>query len=101
MNIIRERVLNSITPYVDFSEHKDLIAFCVSAECFYDFKDDDNKITADFNEVIVIVEKDWLFNYMNINDPLHYLCNEYTSDDAITWFDEAIMHNKVVMVSFN
>lgn len=28
MNAVRERILLDITPYKDFVEHKDLIAFC-------------------------------------------------------------------------
>ena len=101
MNAVRERILIDMTPYKNFSEHKDLISFCVSSESFMDYEDEDNGIKADFNEVIVIVEKDWLFNYMDVENPLHYLQNEYTSEDSIDWFDEALRQNKVVIVGFN
>lgn len=101
MNIVRERILLGITEYKEFAEHKDLISFCVCSECFMDCEDEDNGIEADFSEVIVIVEKDWLFDYMAMENPLEYLQNEYTSDDSIDWFDEAIRHNKVVMVGFS
>lgn len=101
MNAIRERILVDITPYKNFAEHKDLISFCVSSESFMDWEDEDNGIEADFSEVIVIVEKDWLFDYMDMENPLDYLQNEYTSDDSIDWFDEALRQNKVVMVGFN
>ena len=101
MNAIRERILIDMTPYKGFSEHKDLISFCVCSECFIDYEDEENGIEPDFDEVVVIVEKDWLFHYMHMENPLEYLKNEYTSDDSIDWFDEALRQNKVVMISFN
>lgn len=101
MNEVRERVLLSIPCYPDFAEHKDLIAFCVCSECFTDWEDENNGIEPDFNEVIAVVEKDWLFKYMQVDDPLYYLQNEYTSDDSIDWFDEAILRKKIVMITFN
>ena len=104
MNIVRKRILESIKPYINFAEHKDLIAFCVCDEYFtYDF-DLDRYIETDFNELVVIVEKDWLFNIMRedeITNPLNYLQNEYTSEDSIYWFNEAVEQRKVVMVDFN
>lgn len=101
MNVIRERVLLSIPPYTAISEHKDLIAFCICSESFLDWEDEETGIYADFDEVVAIVEKDWLFSYMEKEDPLDYIKNEYTSDDAINWFDEAIRLRKIVMISFN
>lgn len=101
MNKVREKILKDMPLYMDFGEHKDLIAFCVCSEYFMDFDDEDNGIEPDFDEVVAIVEKDWLFNYMDMENPLEYLQNEYTSDDSIDWFDEAIRCNKVVMVGFN
>ena len=101
MNAVRERILIDMTPYKEYSEHKDLISFSICSEYFMDCEDESNGIEADFDEVIAIVEKDWLFDYMNMENPLEYLQNEYTSDDSIDWFDEALKHNKVVMVGFN
>lgn len=101
MNKIRERILTGVKPYVEFAEHKDLVAFCVCGEYFTECEDENDGIEADFDEVVVIVEKDWLFNYMNANDPLDYLQNEYTSDDSIDWFYEAARQNKIVLVEFN
>ena len=101
MNAVRERILIDMTPYKGFSEHKDLIAFCVCSEFFMDYDDENNGIEPDFNEIVVIVEKDWLFDFMDVENPLEYLRNEYTSDDSIVWFDEALRHNKVVMINFN
>lgn len=104
MNKIRKRILESIKPYIGFSEHKDLIAFCVCNE-YLIYTDDTNKeIEPDFEELVVVVEKDWLFNFMRgyeIENPLDYLQNEYTSDDSSVWFDEAVEQGKVVMVDFN
>lgn len=101
MNVVRQRIVLSIPEYMEFAEHKDLIAFCVCSEYFMDIEDEENGIDADFNEVVAVVEKDWLFSYMDVENPLDYLQNEYTSDDSIDWFDEAIRQNKIVMVSFN
>ena len=104
MNIVRERILASITPYMDFAKHKDLIAFCVcDGYLCYDVETDSDS-EADFNELVVVVEKDWLFDCMRkdgIENPLDYLQNEYTSDDSIFWFDKAVEQGKVVMVDFN
>ena len=36
-----------------------------------------------------------------IENPLDYLQNEYTSDDSSVWFDEAVEQGKVVMIDFN
>ena len=101
MNAVRKRVLLSLTEYDSFPEHKDLIAFCVCSESFEDFEDEENGIYPDFDEVVAVVEKDWLFSYMDMENPLEYLQSEYTSDDSIDWFDEAIRQNKLVMISFN
>ena len=104
MNKVRERILASIEPYMDFAKHKDLIAFCVCSEYFSYDVETDREIETDFNELVVVVEKDWLFNFMKgyeIENPLEYLQNEYTSDDSLVWFDSAVEQRKVVMVDFN
>ena len=104
MNEIRERVLLGVTPYMDYQEHRDLISICICSEYFTDYEDDNIGIEPDFSEVIAIIEKDWLFAKMRkegIENPLQYLKKEYTSDDSISWYDEALMENKVVMVAFN
>ena len=104
MNIVRKRILEKIEPYLNFAEHKDLIAFCVcDGYLCYDAETDTDP-QSDFNELVVVVEKDWLFNLMKedgITNPLDYLQNEYTSDDSIYWFDNAVIQRKVVMVNFN
>ena len=104
MNKVRERILANIEPYTNFSEYKDLIAFCVCSEHLVYSDEMENEIEPDFNELVVVVEKDWLFDFMmkyDINNPLNYLQNEYTSDDRVAWFDEASEQGKVVMVNFN
>ena len=101
MNAIRKRILSSITRYPNFTEYKDLIGFCICGEYFMNSEDEDNDIEPDFDEVVVIVEKDWLFQYMKKSNPLEYLQNEYTSNDSFDWFSEAIIQQKVVMIEFN
>ena len=106
MNVIRERVLEGISPYVDFYLHRDLISFCVDSECFEDAEEmeENENASADFNEVIVVVEKQWLFNLMRvegIKNPLRYLQEEYTSTDSYEWFSEAKAAGKVVLVGFH
>lgn len=104
MNKVRERILASIETYKDFAKHKDLIAFCVCGEYFNYDVETESEIEADFNELVVVVEKDWLFDCMRkdgIGNPLGYLQSEYTSDDSIFWFDKAVDQGKVVMVEFN
>ena len=104
MNKVRERILASIEPYMDFAKHKDLIAFCVCDGYFGYDVETDSETETDFNELVVVVEKDWLFDCIRkdgIENPLDYLQNEYTSDDSIVWFDDAVEQGKVVMVDFN
>lgn len=107
MNTVRGRVLKDIKPYMDFSEHKDLISFCIDSECFEDWDEMDKYYglsVADFNEVIVVVEKEWLFNLMRhegVSNPLNYLREEYVSDDSYKWFIEAKAQGKIVLVGFN
>ena len=89
MNAVRERILIGIKPYLEFSEHKDLISFCVCSECFEDWEEIEEGYGADFDELVVVVDKEWLFDYMKkdrIENPLDYLKNEYTSDDSYEWF---------------
>lgn len=106
MNVIRERVLSGITPYVDFYQHRDLISFCVDSECFEDMEEmeENGNAAADFSEVIVVVEKQWLFDLMRVEgtkNPLRYLQEEYTSDDSYNWFLEAKAAGKIVLVGFH
>lgn len=101
MNKVRERVLSSVTKYLDFSEHKDLVAFCVCSEQFANCEDEEQGIEPDFDEVTVIAEKEWLFDYMGVENPLEYLKHEYTSDNSIDWFIEAGRVHKIAVVDFN
>lgn len=108
MNQVRERILLDVAKSLrefPYAEHKDLISFCVCSECFEDWEEIENGNGADFNDVIAIVDKDWLFKYMsedmNIENPRKYLQQEYTSDDSIDWFDMANIQGKLMMVAFN
>ena len=104
MNKVRERVLVDMPLYMAFAEHKDLIAFTVGADYFTYDNETDEEYEADFDEFVVVVEKDWLFNYMKmsgVKNPLDYLKNEYTWDDSYEWFINAKTLGKVVVVSFD
>lgn len=104
MNKVRERVLEGMKPYMAFTEYKDLIAFVIGADYFtYDYETD-TELDADFEEVVVAVEKDWLFELMNeygIINPLDYLQNEYTWDESIEWFNCAKLNGKIAVIEFN
>ena len=104
MNAVREKVLDGIEPYLDFGKHRDLIAICIGADYYTYDCETDTELEADFGEIIVAVEKDWLFHFMmneNITNPLDYLNNEYTYDDSIVWFENAKTAGKVAVVEFN
>ena len=104
MNAVRGKVLANMKPYLDFAQHKDLIAFTVGADYFTYDHETDKELEADFGEVVVAVEKDWLFNCMmedDIKNPLEYLQDEYTWDDSINWFENAKITGKIVVVEFN
>lgn len=104
MNTVREKVLADMKPYLEFAEHKDLVAFVVGESYFSYDCENDIELEADFEEVVVVVEKEWLFNYMKddeIENPLDYLQNEYIYDDSIKWFEDAKISGKVVAVDFN
>lgn len=104
MNKVREKIMNDIKPYMNFAEHKDLVAFTVGADYFtYDYETNE-ELEADFEEFVAVVEKDWLFNYMRMNgveNPLDYLKNEYVWDDSYEWFNNAKALGKLVVVSFD
>ena len=104
MNIVREKVLEDMNPYVDFAKHKDLVAFTIGADYFSYDCEADEELEADFIEVIAVVEKDWLFTLMlkeEIENPLDYLQNVYTWDDGFAWFENAKTSGKIVAVEFN
>ena len=106
MNKVRERIIedSNYKAYREFSEHKDLIAFVIGAEYFtYDYKTY-TELEADFDEAIVFVEKDWLFDLMikdGIENPRLYLQEEYDYDDSENWFYAGAKENKIVAVDFN
>lgn len=104
MNKVREKVLENMKPYMEFAEHKDLIAFTVGADYFAYDNETDTELEADFYEIVAAVEKDWLFNHMRMGgteNPLDYLKNEYVWDDSYEWFINAKALGKVAVVSFD
>lgn len=110
MNKVRERILKEVaeTKYQDYGKHKDLISFGVCDGYFGYNTDTDEDEESDFDEVIVVVEKDWLFDlikrteeFKTNEEVLKFLQEKYTSDDSSTWYEEAILAHKVVMVDFD
>jgi len=104
MNAVREKVLANMKPYMEFAKHKDLIAITIGVDYFAYDDETDTELEADFNEIVAVVEKDWLFTFMlqeEIENPLDYLQNEYTWDDSFVWFENAKEKGKVVVVSFD
>ena len=111
MNKVRERILNEVNKfyYQDFSLHKDFAIFSV-CNGYYEWNPDTyTEEIADFNELLVVVEKDWLYSRIKTeNDDIvtdedvrNFLQNEYTSDDSSDLYDAALMERKIVMVDFN
>lgn len=110
MNKVRERILKEVAEakYQDYEKHRDLISFCVCDGYFGYNADTDKEEESDFDEVIVVVEKDWLFDLIKRQNDFKmdyevrsFLQEEYTSDDSSTWYEEAILAHKVVMIDFN
>lgn len=104
MNAVRNKVMEDMKPYLDFAKHKDLIAITIGADYFTYDSETDEELEADFYEVIVAVEKDWLFEHMikdGIENPIEYLQDIYTWDDSIEWFRNAKTSGKVAVVEFN
>ena len=104
MNAVRKRVMADMKPYLDFVQHKDLVAITVGADYFTYDSEADAELESDFSEVVVAVEKDWLFATMlteGIEDPLDYLQNEYTWDDSFAWFESAKTAGKIAVIEFN
>ena len=102
---MKEQLLKSINHYLFQNLHNDLISFSVNSECFEEWNDKGEvEEIADFNELLVVVDKEWLFTYMQVNgieNPQKYLQNEYTSDDSYEWFVEANKAGYVVGIMFN
>lgn len=110
MNPVRKRILKEVADfsYKDLEKYRDLIAFFICDGYFSYNPDTDEDEETDFNEVIVVVERDWLFDLIKREEELktddevqNFLRGEYTSDDSSTWYEEAILANKIVMVDFN
>lgn len=99
MNEIRKKVLDMVTPYKEFSDHKGVV-FCIDGKYF---ENPDNDTRADFSAVTVAIEKKWLYNYLQkdgSSDMQKYLQEEYTSDDSYEWFLAACNAGKVAVVGF-
>lgn len=96
----KKEIADGIPTYRNYSKHKDLISFCVCSEYFTE--------DANFDELIVVVEKRWLFNLIKKTQNLKtdsevrkFLQEEYTSEESKDWYDEAILDGKIITISFN
>lgn len=101
---VREKILFYLKPYMNTYKRKDLISFEVGSDYFTNDEDEDYEVP-DFYELVVIVEKEWFFSYLQkiegIEDPLDYLKNEFTWDDSYEWFWAACDEGKIVAINFN
>lgn len=104
---VQDRILLGIStcPYADWAAHKDFINLTVPVEVFLDITEsEDDSFDPGFNELLVFIEKEWLFEKMRkegIEDPHKFLCEEYDSENAINWYEDALSARKVAMISFN
>lgn len=108
---IRKAIEGLIYPYLEFGKYRDLIAFVVGREDAKQLYNESNAeylslveydAFVDFEEMIVFVEKDWLFDYMyscGIPHPREFLREEYVSE-GVDWFLRANEAHKVVHVWF-
>lgn len=107
MTQVQQRILLDLgcNLYTQWSDHNDMINITVPVECFLDIEEQEREgFDPGFNELMVIIEKDYLYGMMRrqgIADPHKYLVEDYSSDDAISWYDEALNDHKIVMVTFN
>ena len=110
MNKVRDRILKEVAEvkYQDYEKHRDLISFCVCDGYFGYNTDTDEEEESDFDEVIVVVEKDWLFDlikrtedFRTDDEALKFLQEEYTSEDSKDWYDLALLENKIIIIDFN
>ena len=104
MNQVRKRILDTIKPYEDFAKCKDLVVFTIGSDYVNTDYENDGYLETDFDEIIVAVEKEWLFNIMlkdDIENPLEYLQYEYTWDDSYEWFLQAQNDGKIAVIEFN
>lgn len=107
MSKLRERILKeaSEAKCEGYRDYRDLIEFCVCDD-YFGYNADEEE--SDFDEVFVVVAKDWLFalikqtkGFRTDNEVRKFLQEEYTSDDSSIWYEEAIKANQVVMIDFN
>lgn len=111
MNKVRERILREVNNnyYKDFAKHKDFVGFCICDEYFTWNNETSMEEETDFNELIVVVEKNWLFekikndnkDIITDKDVRKFLQEEYTSDDSSEWYYAALTERKIVLVDFN
>lgn len=105
INCVRERILQETkksTSVYPFNKHRRLVSFCVNVNDVLANNDED--YDADFNEIIAVVDEDWLFDLISETTdikPRDYLLNEYTSEESSVWLEKAIMEKHLAIIDFN
>lgn len=110
MNKVRERIFKDVenAKYKNLSKHEDLISFNVCDGYLSYNPDTDEEEESDFDELTVVVVKNWLFDLIKKSENLktddevrRFLQEEYTSDDSSHWYADALLRKKIVAVDFN
>lgn len=110
MNKVRERILKEVenAKYEDLLKHEDLISFNVCDGYLSYNPDTDEEEESDFDELTVVVVKNWLFDLIKKSENLktddevrRFLHEEYTSDDSSHWYADALLRKKIVAIDFN
>lgn len=99
-NKIREKVEKEIPLYNGDRNKANHAGFYLDASFFEKSKEEGS---ADFKELLIIVEKSWLFRLMRksrIRYPELYLTKAYTPEDAVKWYKAACKEQKIVSVRF-
>lgn len=110
MNKVRERIFKDVenAKYKNLSKHEDLISFNVCDGYLSYNPDTDEEEESDFDELTVVVVKNWLFDLIKKSENLktddevrRFLQEEYTGDDSSHWYADALLRKKIVAVDFN
>lgn len=104
LNEARQYVLD-ITPINESPE--ETVQFSVCDGYFSFNANTETEMETDFDEVLVTVPKFWLLHLISKSEQLQsfvaaedFLQNEYTSDDSICWYEEAVKEHKICAICF-
>ena len=89
-------------PFKKFHKYNDLIGLAICSDMFCEPDEE-----SEFEELLFIVEKDWLVKYMNRENTewdekkiRRWLRETYTSYDSIQIYEAALEENAIVMIDF-